>query len=110
MYNTASVTPEQESTLIMKWSPALNETVQPVRVESSYFSALDNVGFALAVMVSATVGGKFAYVSFHTSRTKEPLGEPTNVTLVMVPDTGARPRILSPAGIADPPPDIVTVI
>lgn len=48
------------STLNRKTSPAVNDVVHPVRVLSCDFNALESVGFALAVIVSATVGAKFA--------------------------------------------------
>lgn len=46
-----------ESTLKRSVSPAAMDVVQPVSVLSCDFVALEIVGFALAVMVSATVGG-----------------------------------------------------
>lgn len=46
-----------ESTLIRKVSPAATVFVQPVRVESCALVPLEIVGFAEAVIVSATVGG-----------------------------------------------------
>jgi hypothetical protein len=46
-----------ESTLNPNTSPAVTEVVQPVSVESSDLVAVVIVGFADAVIVSATVGG-----------------------------------------------------
>ena len=46
-----------ESTLKNRTSPAVNVVVHPVSVELSFLVALDKVGFADAVIVSATVGG-----------------------------------------------------
>ena len=46
-----------ESTLKPRIFPAVTLVVQPVRVASSDFVALLTVGLALAVIVSATVGG-----------------------------------------------------
>lgn len=45
------------STLNPKISPAAIAVVHPVKVVSRDFVALLSVGFALAVIVSATVGG-----------------------------------------------------
>jgi hypothetical protein len=47
----------QESTLYLNVSPAARVFVQPVRVVSWALTALEMVGFAEAVIVSATVGG-----------------------------------------------------
>jgi len=49
-----------ESTLNRKMSPAAIEVVHPDRVVSSAFTALDIVGGVADVIVSASVGGKFA--------------------------------------------------
>ena len=49
-----------ESTLNRKMSPAAIEVVHPDRVASSAFTALDIVGGVADVIVSASVGGKFA--------------------------------------------------
>ena len=46
-----------ESTWNTKMSPAVTLVVQPVNVVSEYFTPDDMVGFADAVIVSATVGG-----------------------------------------------------
>ena len=61
-----------ESTLNPNTSPAATAVVQPVSVVSSEDCAVLNVGFALAVIVSTTVGGKFEKISFHTSITTDP--------------------------------------
>src|SRR5690606_11073273 len=45
-------------------SPLFTVFVQPVRVLSCALIALESVGLALATMLSATVGGKLAQVSF----------------------------------------------
>ena len=47
----------QESTFHISVSPAATEVVQPVSVVSCDFIALLIVGVALAVMLSASVGG-----------------------------------------------------
>ena len=46
-----------ESTLKRSVLPAVTEVVHPVRVVSCDFVAVEIVGFAEAVIVSATVGG-----------------------------------------------------
>lgn len=48
---------EQESTFTFNTSPAANAVVQPVSTLLVAWSALERVGFALAVIVSAAVGG-----------------------------------------------------
>jgi hypothetical protein len=64
---------ETESTLNARILPAVIDVVHPVRVESVDLEAAVIVGLAEAQILSATVGGKLAYVSFQISITTEPV-------------------------------------
>jgi hypothetical protein len=63
------LTLEALSTVTTRCRPLTTAVVQPVSVVSSDLMALESVGFAEAVIVSAIVAGKFAYVSPQRSRT-----------------------------------------
>jgi hypothetical protein len=54
-------------------SPADIDVVHPVKVESVDLEVAVIVGLAEAQILSATVGGKLAYVSFQISITTEPV-------------------------------------
>jgi hypothetical protein len=104
-----------ESTLNPNTSPALNDVVHPVNVLDSAAVAVVSVGLADAVIVSATVGGKFAYVSFHTSITIDPeVGDPASADNILhffhVPETGIDTNALNPVVITAPPPSTINVI
>lgn len=61
-----------ESTLNRMTSFDAIEDVQVVNEVSELNAAPERVGFSVPAMVSATVGGKLANVSFQTSITIEP--------------------------------------
>jgi hypothetical protein len=66
------VTVAAESTLNRITSFDAIDLVNDVKFVSELEDAALNVGFSLPAIVSATVGGKFANASFHTSITIDP--------------------------------------
>jgi hypothetical protein len=86
--SVALVSVEDESTLKAIISPVATPVVQVLKARSSAAVAELSVGFSDPVIVSATVGGKLANVSFHTSTTIEPEGVPTSCQPVIVPAYG----------------------
>lgn len=87
-------------------SPALIAVVQPVNVEDVAFTALDNAGFADAVIESAFVGGKLAYESFQTSSVMDPDLSARIVHSVMVAANGTWYQAFAPVVMTEPPPSI----
>src|SRR4051812_46732425 len=65
------------------------------------------VGFADAVMVSETSGGKLLYVSFQMSTTMLPVWLASMSTWVMVALNGTSMKPLSPEVLVDPPPSMM---
>ena len=93
-----------DSTLKARMSFAAMLVVQPVKVESVYLLLEEMVGLELPQMLSATVGGKLAKVSFQIFRTTDPVWSASKVTDVMVAANGTCTKPLRPLEKADPPP------
>lgn len=102
------VTVVAESTFTLIISPAEIDVVQVVKAKSWFLSVDDKVGFSVPVIVSATVGGKLAYVSFQKSITIEPDWSATRVQLLMVAANGNSKSPFKPVVIVEPPPSITT--
>lgn len=65
-------------------SPAVTAAHGGERDKSIFVLALANVGFSDPAMLSAAVGGKLAYVSFHISITQLPTWSPVITHPVIV--------------------------
>ena len=98
---------EHESTFILHTSFDCIDDVHVVKFVSELVIAFDNVGFSEPVILSVTVGGKFAKLSSQISITVEPVWLAIIYHPVIVAENAHCTSIVVPVGIAWPLPSII---